>query len=484
MRRSTYTESANGVADAQLSVDSSLANRGLPNRLMTAFEVAGVRRLSRGDRPACVMLRGLLTSQRFGVRSRRFHPADVLDWIKRGAPTRSRKPQLMEAHTHEGGQMAIRRRCNGRTCKKGRRCLDHLWFDVMYRGQRCRMTVNEFAVPRMEVGKQRPIESMEEARDWERLFIGGGQAGRDPRRPRTPRKATDVAPQGRRRASWTRLRRAVRQAGGTQEREVVDQPRRSARRRTSASCRSTALEDADDINRFKTDSDYAEEVEIATLHRALETLRAAMNWGMAQTPPFFKKSPFHRYGVRMNKKAETMRGSAAAARRGEAAARRRAAEDEHVGASVRRTAAPRPHHRRAGAVLPARRDAADPEQARELGDVPDRHPRRDRQGQGEPANSRSTRRDGSPRSSNAERRSDPTRYVFGSANGACTSRNIQTAWETLRLLAHGIEPRPTRKGAAWNREAARSGSISAGTTCGTKAPAGCWPTASTSASSS
>jgi hypothetical protein len=30
----------------------------------------------------------LLASQRFGVRGRRFHPADVLDWIKRGAPTR------------------------------------------------------------------------------------------------------------------------------------------------------------------------------------------------------------------------------------------------------------------------------------------------------------------------------------------------------------------------------------------------------------
>ena len=59
----------------------------LPNRLLTAFEVAEfvgcheetVRR---------AYWRGLLTSQRFGVRGRRFHPADVLDWIKRGAPTR------------------------------------------------------------------------------------------------------------------------------------------------------------------------------------------------------------------------------------------------------------------------------------------------------------------------------------------------------------------------------------------------------------
>jgi len=32
-----------------------------------------------------------------------------------------------------------------------------------------------------------------------------------------------------------------------------------------------------------------------------------MNWGMAQTPPLFNRSPFHRFGVRLNKKAETAR---------------------------------------------------------------------------------------------------------------------------------------------------------------------------------
>jgi excisionase family DNA binding protein len=59
----------------------------LPNRLLTAFEVAEfvgcheetVRR---------AYLRGLLNFTRFGVRGRRFHPRDVLDWIRRGAPTR------------------------------------------------------------------------------------------------------------------------------------------------------------------------------------------------------------------------------------------------------------------------------------------------------------------------------------------------------------------------------------------------------------
>ena len=73
--------------DHDAGEDDAGATGGLPNRLLTAFEVAEdigcheetVRR---------AYSRGLLTSQRFGVRGRRFHPADVLDWIKRGAPTR------------------------------------------------------------------------------------------------------------------------------------------------------------------------------------------------------------------------------------------------------------------------------------------------------------------------------------------------------------------------------------------------------------
>jgi excisionase family DNA binding protein len=73
--------------DADVAEDAAPATGGLPNRLLTAFEVAEyigcheetVRR---------AYSRGLLASQRFGVRGRRFHPADVFDWIKRGAPTR------------------------------------------------------------------------------------------------------------------------------------------------------------------------------------------------------------------------------------------------------------------------------------------------------------------------------------------------------------------------------------------------------------
>lgn len=45
----------------------------------------------------------------------------------------------------------------------------------------------------------------------------------------------------------------------------------------------------------------------------------------------------------------------------------------------------------------------------------------------------------------------PDAFVFGSATGAYQP-NIQTAWETLRLLANGVEPKPGREGAQWNRE--------------------------------
>ena len=87
MRKHMYSNSVDTAADAQLASDMPNVNSGLPNRLMTAFEVAEfvgcheetVRR---------AYLRGLLVSRRFGVRGRRFHPTDVLDWIRRGAPTK------------------------------------------------------------------------------------------------------------------------------------------------------------------------------------------------------------------------------------------------------------------------------------------------------------------------------------------------------------------------------------------------------------
>ena len=87
MRKHLYADEEPVRDDRDAGEDDTGATGGLPNRLLTAFEVAEyigcheetVRR---------AYSRALLPSQRFGVRGRRFHPVDVLDWIKRGAPTR------------------------------------------------------------------------------------------------------------------------------------------------------------------------------------------------------------------------------------------------------------------------------------------------------------------------------------------------------------------------------------------------------------
>ncbi len=187
--------------------------------------------------------------------------------------------------------MTIRRRCMERNCKDGRRCLDHLRFDVMYRGHRYRIEANEFAIPRMEPGKQRPIQSMEEARDWERRFIGEVRAGCDPRH--SPKRSVHVSAE---------LADVVTFLDAYYERCV-----KPAGLRSLGSVRSqigvlkehlghlplSALEEPDEINRFKSDSEYVEDLEVASVHRVLERLRAAINWGLAQTPPLFARSPFH-----------------------------------------------------------------------------------------------------------------------------------------------------------------------------------------------
>ena len=87
MRKYAHSDQKHTRDDSEATEAAPSSSGALPNRLLTAFEVAKfigcheetVRR---------AYWRGLLTSQRFGVRGRRFHPADVLDWISRGAPTR------------------------------------------------------------------------------------------------------------------------------------------------------------------------------------------------------------------------------------------------------------------------------------------------------------------------------------------------------------------------------------------------------------
>lgn len=86
MTKHSELESSHASIGPETVVDAP--SRRLPNRLLTVFEVAefvgcheeSVRR---------AYLSGQLKRRRFGVRNWRFDPADVVDWIARGAPTRT-----------------------------------------------------------------------------------------------------------------------------------------------------------------------------------------------------------------------------------------------------------------------------------------------------------------------------------------------------------------------------------------------------------
>lgn len=347
--------------------------------------------------------------------------------------------------------MTIRRRCTEWSCKDGRRCLEHLRFDVMWRGKRHRMGANEFAIPRMEPGKQRPIQSMEEARDWERLFIGEIKAGRDP--SRLPVRAAHLNTQvgdvsAFLDAYWERC---VKPSGLRSLGSIRSQV--SVLKAHLGHLPLAALEEPDEINRFKADSDWAEDVELASVHRVLERLRAAMNWGIAQTPPLFSRSPFHRFGVRLNKKAEVVRD-------------RRLSRDEEkrlldTALGVMNTAP----HQYVGEMLHDRIIGALELCCRrgEMLLIQNKRINWDTCQIGIPgatAKDKENRR--IPFNPNGrlaailKRRSalGPNAYVFGSTNGE-HQPTIQTAWETLKLLANDITPKPGKEGLPWNAEQLR-----------------------------
>jgi integrase len=342
--------------------------------------------------------------------------------------------------------MAIRKRCKYKNCTNGRWCLEHLVFDVKHQGTRYRMGVNDFAIPRMEMGKQRPVVSMEEVRDWERRFIGEVKAGRDPRRP-IVRAASALSLDNVSGFLDAYVERCVKPAGLRSETTV--RSRVAVLKTHFGRLSLEALEVPDEINRFKTDSDYADDVELATVHRVLETLRAAINWGMAQTPPLFNKSPFHRFGVRMQKKAETSRD------------RRLSRDEERRLLEAALTCMNTPEHGFVGALLHDRIIGALELCCRrgEMLLIQNKRVNWDTCQIGIPgatAKDRENRR--IPFNPNGrlaailERRAalGPEAYVFGSATGALQP-NIQTAWETLRLLAFG-EPRPQKAGVEWARK--------------------------------
>ena len=349
--------------------------------------------------------------------------------------------------------MPVRKRCNEDGCERNDHRCDHpWWFDVMHERKRFRMRVDDFAIPRMPEGERRPVRERSEAeRRWEPLFIGEIVAGRDPR----------SGPQSGKPKAAGQL--TVSQfLDDYLERRVLPQ-----RLKSLASMKSrlkilkehlgelpvSALERPEEINRFKTASSYAEDNELASVHRALEVLRTAINWGRAQSPPLLTQSPFHRFGVTMNKKEERERDRRVHCPEEQtllatALSRMNTAEHQFVG--------PLLHDRIVGALeLCCRRGEMLMIQNRRVDwetcqiGIP-----------GATAKDKENRRlpfDPDGRLAKILQRRGtlgPNAFVFGSASGEYQP-NIQTAWETLKLLANGLVPRRDAEGVAWNQERLR-----------------------------
>src|ERR1700682_4703038 len=73
--------------------------------------------------------------------------------------------------------MSVRKPCRNQGCKTSPRCDHSWWLDVMHRGARIRMPVDDFALPR---GATAPVTTKQEAEKlWEPKFIAEIVAGRD-----------------------------------------------------------------------------------------------------------------------------------------------------------------------------------------------------------------------------------------------------------------------------------------------------------------
>jgi integrase len=303
-----------------------------------------------------------------------------------------------------------------------------------------RMPVSAFALVR---GAKQPVTSKQEAEKvWEPKFIGEIVAGKDPRKSPAP-----PTPEGMTVADFL---------DHYYERYVVAESLRSV-----ASIRSrlhglkdalgalpvAALNQTETIEDFK--REYGKARSIAAVNRTLGILRHAINWGRGRTPPVFTTSPFHKFGVKIKTKVETKRD------------RRIVAEEENrlLDAADRLNCA---EHAFAGAQMRDRIIGALETGCRlgEMLKIQNRHVLWDTHQISIPAahakDAESRRIPFEPNGRLAQilkrrRFLGPKAYVFGGATGEYQG-TIRTAWESLVLLANGIEPTRTRAHGRVNRE--------------------------------
>ncbi|MBI1876262.1 MAG: site-specific integrase [Acidobacteria bacterium] len=305
----------------------------------------------------------------------------------------------------------------------------------MYDGKRWRMRVDDFALAREA---REPITVKQTAEKvWEPRFLAEIIAGRDPRVPPNVPKAAQaltvadfldryftsyVEAEGLRTAGTIKGRlNAVKACLGDRPVSVLEKP--------------------SEILRFK--AAYRPAHEIATVNRALSTLRAAINWGRFQDPPFLTSSPFHRFGVTIKTKDETKRDRRVGLQEEkqllDAALSMNSAEHRWVGSSM--------HDRLIGALETCCRQG-------EMLRIQNRHIDWDQHQiaiPGAHAKAAENRRipfDPQGRLAPILKRRaklGPNTYVFGTESGEF-QKSFKTAWEALLLVANGYETKRLKPG--------------------------------------
>lgn len=192
--------------------------------------------------------------------------------------------------------------------------------------------------------------------------------------------------------------------------------------------------------------------EIATVNRALSTLRAAINWGRFQDPPLLTTFPFHRFGVTIKTKDETKRdrrvGPSEEKTLLNAALTMNATEHRWVGSAM--------HDRLIGALETCCRQG-------EMLRIQNRHVDWDVHqiaipgAHAKDAENRRIPFDPQGRLAPILKRRaklGPNAYVFGTESGEFQA-SFKTAWEALLLVANGHETKRAKPGLWVERDRAR-----------------------------
>ena len=340
--------------------------------------------------------------------------------------------------------MAVRKICKQKGCRASPRCVHPWWFDVMHAGKRWRMRVDDFALAR---GAAEPITSKQTAEHvWQPKFLGEIMAGRDPQIPPTiPKPAVGVTVA----EFLDRYYMTYVEAAGLRSAASIH-ARLTALKTCLGDLPVTALEKPSDILRFK--AGYRHGHEIATVNRALSVLRAAINWGRFQDPPLLSTSPFHRFGVSIKTKEETKRDRRIGLQEEQtllaAALSMNSAEHKWVGSSM--------HDRIIGAIETCCRQG-------EMLRIQNRHVDWEQYQIAIPGahakDSENRRIPFDPRGRLAAilkrcAALGPHAYVFGSPSGEFQG-SFKTAWESLLLVANGLDTTRAKPGARVNRDKLR-----------------------------